>query len=86
MALGEPGTFHLTRYNVPGNPLWHERLALGSGAAGVSTYVLTPDDDRYLEEIGAGPDIIEVRPLIGHMNIDRDQSRATSIDFDQWWA
>eukprot|EP00929_Paragymnodinium_shiwhaense_P059230 TRINITY_DN29661_c0_g1_i1.p1 TRINITY_DN29661_c0_g1~~TRINITY_DN29661_c0_g1_i1.p1 ORF type:complete len:411 (+),score=49.95 TRINITY_DN29661_c0_g1_i1:455-1687(+) len=49
------GSFALVRYSVGGPELWHERLILWSEAgAGTGRQVLTPDGDRYREEIGAG--------------------------------
>ena len=65
MNLGDPGSFHLVRYNLAGPRLWHERLALGCGVAGVSCYVLTPDGDRYLEDLVPSADVGAVSAIIG---------------------
>ncbi|CAK0893446.1 unnamed protein product, partial [Prorocentrum cordatum] len=57
------GDFCVVRYNVPGVPLYHERLVhyLPLGA-GLTVSITTPDGDEY-EEVWGLPDIVEWEPL-----------------------
>ncbi|CAK0904820.1 unnamed protein product, partial [Prorocentrum cordatum] len=62
-ARAQVGDFCVVRYNVPGVPLYHERLVhyLPLGA-GLTVSITTPDGDEY-EEVWGLPDIVEWEPL-----------------------
>ncbi|CAK0906492.1 unnamed protein product, partial [Prorocentrum cordatum] len=47
----EAGDFGAVQYNVPGAPLYHERLVLIEPGAGTTVSVLTPDGDNYEADI-----------------------------------
>ncbi|CAK0888695.1 unnamed protein product, partial [Prorocentrum cordatum] len=53
-------SFFLTRYNVGGVAVYHERLLLYA-----TGYVLTPDMDDYGESVAPGADILSVHQIAG---------------------
>jgi len=67
------GAVHLTRYQMPGPHMWHERLVLmpeppAAVIAGdaVEALVMTPDKDVYFESVEEDDsDVAAVHPLPG---------------------
>eukprot|EP00959_Pyramimonas_sp_CCMP1952_P459517 9478368-Pyramimonas_sp.AAC.1 len=58
-SLGiEAGDFGAIQYNVPGPPIFHERLVLIEPGAGSTVSVLTPDGDEYDEDWLHGADVV----------------------------
>ncbi|CAK0817860.1 unnamed protein product, partial [Prorocentrum cordatum] len=53
-----PGDVVLVRYDLPGPPLWHERLILAVGNQPGHFAVLTPDGDIFVEELR--PDNLDI--------------------------
>ena len=65
-SLGvEAGDFGVVQYNVPGPPIYHERLVLIEPGASSTVSVLTPDGDDYEEDWIAGVDIVSFGLLAG---------------------
>ncbi|CAK0906896.1 unnamed protein product, partial [Prorocentrum cordatum] len=57
-CTGLIGDVVLVRYDLPGPPLWHERLILTVGAQPGHYAVLTPDGDIFVEELR--PDNVDI--------------------------
>ncbi|CAK0852660.1 unnamed protein product [Prorocentrum cordatum] len=65
-CTGLIGDVVLVKYDLPGPPLWHERLILTVGAAPGHYAVLTPDGDVFVEELRPdNDDIAEFRAAPG---------------------
>ena len=61
MAVVNPGDCFLIRYNIGGNPIWHERVVVATNPAnGSEHYIVTPDEDEYREDVTIGADVAEV--------------------------
>ena len=70
-----PGSFCLTRYNVGGVALYHERLVLFA-----TGYVLTPDMDDYGESLAPDADVPSVHLLAECLQ--RNNLRKSRV----WWG
>eukprot|EP00974_Lingulodinium_polyedra_P070977 6869773-Lingulodinium_polyedra.AAC.1 len=64
MALAA-GSWVVVCYDVPGQPLYHERLVTAVGAA-ANCAVLTPDGDHYVEQLALiNEDLADIRFIAG---------------------
>ncbi len=63
----ELGSYPLVRYELPGPPIWHERLIIGTSRQPGWRAICTPDGDTYMEDYRpTNNDIAEFRATAGH--------------------
>ncbi|CAK0906631.1 unnamed protein product, partial [Prorocentrum cordatum] len=61
--MAAPGEVVLDRYDLPGPPLWHERIILAVAPQPGCFAVLTPDEDIFVEHVRV--DLAEFRRSLG---------------------